>query len=632
MTPHGEGSRTPLDRSLSLEHKLPLLMTAVLLVVLIASLGLAYSTLSRTAEERASRMLSEAVEQVGMTAEASLRERATKLRQAARDPAVRAALTRPTATTQAAARPALEELSAPADSGLPIELWTPSGVPVLTTTEDVARAPVPDVVLQELLGSSGNDEPSDSVRFSTMYSESDRVLFWGIAPVRIDNQTAGYVAQLFRVGGPRDASQALRDLTGEDVTLYVRNWRGDIWTLAPGSPAPPPTNRDTTDGRLTYERDGDRKMAREAAIGGTPWVFVLEEPLSSVYARPRATVTRLALLSIALMALGAALSWFISRSITRPLNSLTVAAEALAKGDYGRRVHVQGRDEIARLGRAFNQMASEIAESRRALEERVQDARRAREEAEAANRAKSDFLAVMSHELRTPLNAISGYAQLLEMGIHGPLTEAQRDAIGRINRSGAHLLSLINDVLNFAKIDAGQVEFAVTDVALDGVIAELETLVAPQIQAKDLTFETIACDEDLAVRADRDKLRQILLNLVSNAIKFTPEGGRIVVQCEGDADTVRIHVRDTGVGIPEDRFRSIFEPFVQAGRALNRPDEGVGLGLAISRDLARGMGGDITVESVVGRGSVFTVSLPRGTCILDPGARVSKDGAPHLAE
>jgi signal transduction histidine kinase len=179
--------------------------------------------------------------------------------------------------------------------------------------------------------------------------------------------------------------------------------------------------------------------------------------MSSVHIRPRETVTRLALLSIALMALGAALSWFISRSITRPLNSLTVAAEALARGDYGRRVNAQGRDEIARLGGAFNQMAAEVAESRRALEERVQDARRAREEAEAANRAKSDFLAVMSHELRTPLNAINGYAQLLEMGIHGSLTDAQRDAIARINRSGAHLLTLINDVLNFARIDAGQV-------------------------------------------------------------------------------------------------------------------------------------------------------------------------------
>ena len=630
--PHGEASRKPLDRSLSLEHKLPLLMTAVLLAVLTASLALAYSTLSHTAEERANRTLSEAVEQVAMTAEASLAARAENLSRTARDPAVRAALTLATPNAQAAARRALLELVVPADSGLPIELWNASGEPIVTTVEGVSRPPVPTAVLREILGPVGADDPADSVRYSAMYPVGDRVVFWGLAPVTDNGRVPGFVAQLFRVGGPRDASQALRDLTGEDVTLFVRNMRGDGWTLAPGSPATAPTNRDSTGGRLTYERDGDRKIAREAAVGGTPWVFVLEEPLSSVYARPRATVARLALLSVALVALGAAVSWLISRSITRPLNSLTVAAEAIAKGDYGRRVTARGRDEIARLGGAFNQMAAEIAESRRALEERVQDARRAREEAEAANRAKSDFLAVMSHELRTPLNAISGYAQLLEMGLHGPLSEAQRDAIGRINRSGAHLLSLINDVLNFAKIDAGQVEFAVTDVPLDGVIAELETLVAPQVQAKELAFESGGCDSDLAVLADRDKLRQIMLNLVSNAIKFTPEGGRIVVECGGNAETVEIRVRDTGVGIPEDRFRSIFEPFVQGGRALNRPDEGVGLGLAISRDLARGMGGDVTVESAVGRGSVFTVSLPRGSGILDPEARVSEDGAPHLAD
>jgi signal transduction histidine kinase len=335
--------------------------------------------------------------------------------------------------------------------------------------------------------------------------------------------------------------------------------------------------------------------------------------MESVQAGPRQTVTTLALLSIALMALGAALSWLISRSVTRPLAALTVAAEAIANGEYTRRVRATGRDEIGRLAESFNQMASQVDASRRELEAGVQDARRAREEAEAANRAKSDFLAVMSHELRTPLNAIGGYAQLLEMGIHGPVTDAQRDALARINRSQAHLLSLINDVLNFAKIDAGQVEFHLTDVPLDDVMSELEAIVAPQVRAKEQRLEMPECDGGLTVRADRDKLRQILLNLVSNAVKFTPEGGRIVLDCVPAGEAVKLRVSDTGIGIPEDRMRSIFEPFVQGGRTLNRTHEGVGLGLAISRDLARAMGGDITVESDVGRGSVFSVMLPQGS-------------------
>ena len=609
-------------RSLSLEHKLPLLMTAVLLVVLAASLFLTYRTLSESSAAAARKRLTEAVEQVAGSAEISMRRRAQLLAGAARDPSLRAALDTSDTSAYAAARRVLLRLTAATDSGLPVELWNARGERVVSTNSDpdTLRGEVPEVLRTDVLRVPPQRRPSDSVRFSILYPTGDRIAFWIIAPVVRGQTTHGYVAQLLRVGGARDASQTLRELTGEQVTLFVRNVAGDVWGLAPGAPVAAPAARDSAEGELTYTRGGSRMMATEAPVPGTPWVFVLEAPLESVQAGPRTTVATLALLSIALIALGAALSWFISRSITRPLGALTVAAEAIANGEYTRRVQVTGRDEIGRLAESFNQMASQIDASRRELEAGVQDARRAREEAEAANRAKSDFLAVMSHELRTPLNAIGGYAQLLEMGIHGPVTDAQRDALGRINRSQAHLLSLINDVLNFAKIDAGQVEFHVTDVPLDDVMSELEAIVAPQVRAKEQRLEMPECDGDLRVRADRDKLRQILLNLVSNAVKFTPESGRIVLDCARAGNALTIRVSDTGIGIPEDRMRSIFEPFVQAGRALNRTHEGVGLGLAISRDLARAMEGDITVESEVGRGSVFTLTLPQAAPVP---ARVS---------
>jgi signal transduction histidine kinase len=598
--------------SLSLEHKLPLLMTAVLLAVLVASLALTYRTLSRSAEDAARGRLTEAVAQVASTAEASMRRRARLLVDVGREPSIRAALDARDTSVREPARQALMRLVAPADSALPIELWNARGDRVLSMSPatDSLRGRIPEPVRAEVLRAPAQRALLDSARISSLYPVGDRLAFWVVAPVPRGQAVEGYVAQSLRVGGARDASQTLRELTGEQVTLFVRNQRDDVWGFAPGAPTAAPTQRDSTGGALTYIRGRDRMMATEAAVAGTPWVFVLEAPLQSVMAQPRKTVARLALLSIALMALGATLSWFISRNITRPLGALTVAAEAIANGEYTRRVRVTGRDEIGRLADSFNQMASQIDASRRELEERVEDARRAREEAEAANRAKSDFLAVMSHELRTPLNAISGYAQLLEMGIHGPVTEAQRDALLRINRSQGHLLSLINDVLNFAKIDAGQVDFHVTDVSVDEVMAELEAIIATQVQAKNQRLEMQEPDVDLGVRADRDKLRQILLNLVSNAVKFTPEGGLIVVESARVGDTVELRVRDTGIGIREDRVEVIFEPFVQSGRALSRTHEGVGLGLAISRDLARAMGGDVTVESEVGRGSVFTVTLP----------------------
>ncbi|MDF1505917.1 GAF domain-containing sensor histidine kinase, partial [Roseisolibacter sp. H3M3-2] len=242
---------------------------------------------------------------------------------------------------------------------------------------------------------------------------------------------------------------------------------------------------------------------------------------------------------------------------------------------------------------------------------RLFDAERAaRRDAEAANRGKGEFLAVMSHELRTPLNAIGGYAELLELGVRGPITEAQRDDLARIQQSQRHLLGLINQVLNYTRVDAGAVRYDVADVPVLEALAAAEALVQPQVRARGLAFATSGCDAPWAVRADRDKLQQVLLNLLSNAIKFTEPGGAVRVHCRCAADVVAIAVSDTGVGIAPDKLATIFEPFVQVDQRLTRPHEGVGLGLAISRDLARGMGGELTVESTPGAGSTFTLTLP----------------------
>jgi PAS domain S-box-containing protein len=261
--------------------------------------------------------------------------------------------------------------------------------------------------------------------------------------------------------------------------------------------------------------------------------------------------------------------------------------------------------------------ARKTAEAER--ERLLADAEAARREAEAASRAKSEFLAVMSHELRTPLNAIGGYAELIELGIHGPVTREQRAALDRIQRSQRALLSVINEVLNYARLETGAVTYDLADVPVAEVVAAAEVLVAPQLRAKGLVYRWAGCDDGLAVRADRDKLQQVLLNLLSNAIKFTEprDGapGHIDVSCAvaPGGGRVLIRVRDTGVGITADKLGSVFEPFVQVDQGLTREHNGTGLGLAISRDLARGMGGDLVAESEVGVGSTFTLTLPAAT-------------------
>jgi PAS domain S-box-containing protein len=251
---------------------------------------------------------------------------------------------------------------------------------------------------------------------------------------------------------------------------------------------------------------------------------------------------------------------------------------------------------------------------RREAEDRARElaaAQVARAEAEAANQAKTQFLAVMSHELRTPLNAVIGYVQLLEMGLRGPVTPAQTDDLGRIRRSTVHLLGLINDLLNFARLEAGEVSFVYGQFRVLELLEKLRTLTATQAAEKGHRLLIGPCPPDLKVWGDREKVDQILINLVSNAIKFTPDGGVIRVDCAQDGDFVRMAVDDTGPGISTAKIERIFEPFVQVDKELTRTHEGVGLGLAISRDLARAMNGEILVASKPGAGSTFTLRLPR---------------------
>jgi len=268
--------------------------------------------------------------------------------------------------------------------------------------------------------------------------------------------------------------------------------------------------------------------------------------------------------------------------------------------------------ELEAANESLQENAAELEMMNQQLQENATELEMQADELEAANRAKSDFLATMSHELRTPLNAIAGYADLLLAGVRGELTGPQRSDVERMKRSGQHLLGLINDILNFAKLEAGQIEFHLSDLRVAPLLQSLEELVRPQVDAKDLAYSQRVPAAELALRGDGEKVRQVLLNLVTNAVKFTDPGGRISVECDADDTRVHIRVADTGRGIPDEHLSRIFDPFIQIDRERTpKSQQGVGLGLSISRDLAHGMGGTLTASSTVGEGSTFTLTLPR---------------------
>jgi signal transduction histidine kinase len=236
----------------------------------------------------------------------------------------------------------------------------------------------------------------------------------------------------------------------------------------------------------------------------------------------------------------------------------------------------------------------------------------AQAEAERASSVKSQFLGIMSHELRTPLNAIGGYAQLLEEEVRGPITAEQRADLGRIKRSQKHLLSVIENVLGFLKLGSGQMRYDIEVVSVEEIVAAAEELTRPLITSKRLHFAYRPLGDGLWVRADRGKLQQILVNLLSNATKFTDAEGHVSIECAPANAMVELRVVDTGCGIPTDRLQSVFDPFVQVVEAdRQRAGQGTGLGLSISRDFAAGMGGRLLASSELGKGSTFTIVLPR---------------------
>ncbi|MEJ7812908.1 MAG: ATP-binding protein [Gemmatimonadaceae bacterium] len=655
-------------RGLSLGQRLPLLISALLVLVLVGSSWAGYAEVRRATHDAAVERLLRVARQLADGSQGTGAARAQLLRNVTSDDALRSALRAARAASAPITLPppalaVLRRLASPLDSTLVLELWDAElrRHPVIGPE---VSAPHAEHARSLVLGPGARD----SMRTGALYAAGDSVFFWRSAPVTDASGVLGHVVSRHRIAMSARSMEQFGQFFGRELSVYVADTMGGVWSTFAGRPLPPRTRlRDTTLKLFEYERaDGPAdvrgtQMAARAWVRGTPSAIVLEMPRSAILERPRAFLRRVGLVGAVITLLGAAAAWVLSRRVTRPLGALTTAAEAIAAGDYGRRVEVTRGDEIGRLAGTFNAMAGRVAETSATMKDQAAQleataaelatandelrvanerlagqtaaaesaqhaAEAARAEAERASQAKSDFLAVMSHEIRTPINAMVGYTQLVEMGIAGPVTDGQRTQLERVRASGQHLLGLVNEVLDLAKVESGELsvlhERAIAADAADAALA----LTRPLAAAKGIAI-TVRCGgaRHAAYLGDEQRVRQVLVNLVSNAIKFTNPGGRISIRCStgdqpgdgaepqelpGGGPWTSVSVEDTGIGIAPEQLAVVFEPFVQAESGLTRSRGGTGLGLAISRRLARLMGGDVTVRSRLGEGSRFTFWLP----------------------
>jgi len=783
---------------LPLARKLPLLILSLLGVVLTISFALSYYEIRRSAELAAAERVTGLSQVLGPLMNAQMAARLGLMTRASRDPAIARALDTPARDLDSTARAALARLTPPTDSLTPPELWTADGRLVGSVR---LQSPGETSHLRKELDAF--PARGDSERVGPLFVANGHAAFWVAVPVRRDGKILGYLAQERRLNSNPNTLRQLRNLIGGGIDLYFRNMRDSTWVNAIGQQVPVPIDSGAYAGsvtRLTFPTTGP-SLGASLRIARTPLMMTIAYPAAGYLARAHAILRGLIVIAILLAVIATLVAWAAGRRLVRPLVELTGAAEALAQGEYGRRVAASGDDEVGRLATSFNRMAAQVedasAESARAFAELTKTAARQRflaeagrilagsisddrllvelarfcvpalgdycsihlagadgsieraqtahydpemepqvralvarykyriddggpvaqalrsqspvliphldspsirrgspddttaglldavgpksflcvplvarghsvgaisftmtdsgrvfgehelslatelaqrtavaidnamlfrntlslqQEAEAASNAKSDFLAKMSHEIRTPINAMMGYAELLQMGIAGPISETQAKYLGRVRASGDHLTSLINEILDLSKIEAGQMLVAPTlGIARDAIEAAA-TLVRPQAAAKkvELTVEN-GLDGQVEYYGDPQRIQQILTNLLSNAVKFTPAGGRVTMSAavrarpgrpELDSSWACLSVCDTGVGIAQEDLDRVFHPFVQVESGYTRSHGGTGLGLTISRDLAHMMGGDITVESIVGEGSTFSLWLP----------------------
>ncbi len=353
--------------------------------------------------------------------------------------------------------------------------------------------------------------------------------------------------------------------------------------------------------------DNVRVLMTYAPVGVAGWWVFVEQPTDEAFAPVYASLWRTFFLFVIGIVLALAAAFVLARKLSQPILALQDGAARIGSGELQTRIDVRTGDEIEALANEFNHMAAELQELYTGLERKVAEKTA---ELEAANRHKSEFLANMSHELRTPLNAIIGFSEVLKERMFGDLNPKQLEYVRDIYSSGQHLLSLINDILDLSKVEAGYMALDMQDFDVHSAIKNCCTLIRERVMRQRLHFE---CTVDPAIAkwtADERKFKQVILNLLSNAVKFTPQGGSVELRARIEDGWLVVSVRDTGIGISHEDRAAIFKEFHQVRTIGSAKHEGTGLGLSLSRRLVELHHGTLTVQSEPGRGSTFTARFP----------------------
>jgi signal transduction histidine kinase len=586
---------------LRLEYRLPLLVSIVLTTLLGAGTWLAYREVAASSHAAAMDRMGAVATQLTETARTGADARTQLMRRVASDPAVQQLARGERDATDPAVSAALQPLRIGSEDGFTAAVLSASGASARVRVGSAYPEldPPPAALLRG--GVEGNP------LLSPYITHGDATYYWMAVPLG-HGAAGGHLAQLRRLGGnPR----SMEGLVGEGADIFLVNGLTGEWAPAGGGrPLPAPVVLgEQGDEPLSYMREGEARVAIARAIPNADWHVVIDRPLREVIAPARSFVMRATAMSMLLVLSGLLVVGLITRRLLRPIGELGAAARDIALGNYDRRVEVRREDEIGQLANAFNSMAAEVDRT-------VAAARHSQSVALEASHAKSAFLATMSHEVRTPINAIMGYVELLDIQLSGNLNNDQRQFLERIRESSRHLTALVEDVLDLAKGEAGELRVAPREILADAAVRAALNVVVPQAKLRGIEL-TSECTP-IAFVGDPQRVRQILVNLLSNAVKFTDSGGRVSLRCylqpgeaeDGSSDVCCFEVTDTGCGIPAEQQAAVFEPFVQIDSSYTRTKGGAGLGLAISLRLARLMHGDIDLRSELGQGSTFTLRLP----------------------